>query len=54
MLEQLGDFIGNGELDPKNPDSLGERCDLILNIKKALNWECFQPKVSGHTGRGNR
>lgn len=44
MLEQLGDFIGNGELDPKNADSLGERCDLILKIKKALNWEVFQCK----------
>jgi len=34
MLVRLGDFVGNG---PKTgPESLGERCALILDIKSAL------------------
>jgi len=36
MLVQLGDHIGNGPLDPQRADSLGVRCDLILDIKQAL------------------
>ena len=36
LLEQLGDFIGNGPLDPNNPGSLGERCDAILQARNAL------------------
>lgn len=34
MLVRLGDFIGNGEIDPKRDGSLGERCDLIGDIKE--------------------
>lgn len=37
LLEQLGNFIGNGPIDASNPDnSLGERCDAILALKRAL------------------
>jgi hypothetical protein len=36
MLEQLGNHIGNGPIDPARPDSLGARCDLILDIKRVL------------------
>jgi hypothetical protein len=36
MLVLLGDFIGNGELDPVRVDSLGIRCDLIGDIKTSL------------------
>lgn len=34
MLERLGDFIGNGPEDPDRPGSHGQRCDLILDIKR--------------------
>jgi len=37
MLVRLGDFIGNGPENPRRPDSLGERCDLIGDIKDLLN-----------------
>jgi hypothetical protein len=36
LLVRLGDFIGNGPVDPKNPASLGERCDVILALRRAL------------------
>lgn len=36
LLVQLGNYIGNGDVDPKNPDSLGERCDVIAAIRNAL------------------
>lgn len=36
LLVRLGDFIGNGEVDPDRPDSLGERCDLIGDIRQLL------------------
>jgi hypothetical protein len=36
LLERLGDFIGNGEIDPSRTASLGERCDLIGDIKDYL------------------
>lgn len=32
MLVRLGDFIGNGPVDPNRPGSLGARCDLIGDI----------------------
>lgn len=39
LLERLGDFIGNGEVDLDRHGSLGERCDLILDIKRLLRHE---------------
>lgn len=39
LLVQLGDFIGNGEIDPTRPDSVGIRCDLIGDIKRVLTEE---------------
>jgi hypothetical protein len=36
MLVRLGDFIGNGPIDPTRRDSLGERCDLIRDIRRSL------------------
>lgn len=36
LLVRLGNFIGNGPIDQTNPTSLGERCDVILALKKAL------------------
>lgn len=36
MLTRLGDFIGNGAIDATRPDSLGMRCDLILDIRAAI------------------
>ena len=36
LLVQLGDFIGNGPVDPSSPASLGERCDAILQARAAL------------------
>lgn len=41
LLERLGDFIGNGDIDPDRPGSLGTRCDLIGDIKDFL--EAVQP-----------
>jgi hypothetical protein len=32
LLIRLGDFIGNGPIDPTRAESLGERCDLIGDI----------------------
>lgn len=37
LLCKLGDFIGNGPIDPGNPESLGERCDTILALHAALD-----------------
>lgn len=37
LLQKLGDFIGNGPTDPSNPTSLGERCDTILALRRALD-----------------
>jgi hypothetical protein len=37
MLDRLGDFIGNGQIDPTRPGSLGVRCDLIGDIKDLLD-----------------
>jgi hypothetical protein len=39
MLIQLGDFIGNGEIDATRPGSLGRRCDLIGDIREYLKAE---------------
>lgn len=39
LLVQLGNFIGNGPIDPERPDSLGVRCDLIGDIKDRLEAE---------------
>lgn len=39
LLERLGDFIGNGDIDPSRPGSLGTRCDVILDIKTYLRGE---------------
>lgn len=36
LLCRLGDSIGNGPVDPYNPDSLGERCDVIGALRGAL------------------
>jgi hypothetical protein len=36
QLERLGDYIGNGRIDPARAGSLGERCDLIGDIKDWL------------------
>lgn len=36
MLIRLGDFIGNGDIDPNRADSIGARCDLIGDIKAKL------------------
>lgn len=36
LLVQLGDFIGNGPVDPARAESLGVRCDLIGDINDAL------------------
>jgi|SRR5688572_20975950 len=36
LLVRLGDFIGNGPVDPSKPESLGERCDVLLALKDAL------------------
>ena len=37
FLVMLGNYIGNGDVDPSRPDSLGVRCDLIIDIKQALD-----------------
>lgn len=37
MLVQLGDYIGNGPIDPARADSLGARCDLIGDIGAYLH-----------------
>jgi hypothetical protein len=37
LLVQLGDYIGNGPVDPARPDSLGTRCDLIGDIQQSLS-----------------
>ena len=36
LLVKLGDFIGNGEIDPQRADSLGERCDVISDARDLL------------------
>ena len=36
LLVQLGDYIGNGPVNGDRLDSLGERCDLIGDIKDLL------------------
>lgn len=36
MLVQLGDYIGNGPIDPSRPGSLGTRCDLIGDLQALL------------------
>jgi hypothetical protein len=41
LLEKLGDFIGNGKLS--GPNSLGERCDVILAAKEALELAGAEP-----------
>jgi hypothetical protein len=47
MLRRLGDFIGNGEVDPDRPGSLGARCDLIIDIRDALGPDLFQRTLDG-------
>lgn len=39
LLVRLGDFIGNGEINQDREDSLGQRCDLILDIRQLLAKE---------------
>lgn len=36
LLVRLGDFIGNGDVDPTRPDSLGVRCDVIEDARALL------------------
>jgi hypothetical protein len=36
-LIRLGDFIGNGPIDPLRAGSLGTRCDLIGDIHAVLS-----------------
>ncbi len=36
LLVQLGDFIGNGPINPNDPNSIGERCDAIDAARSAL------------------
>lgn len=36
MLVRLGDFIGNGPTDDTRQESYGTRCDLIGDIKDAI------------------
>jgi hypothetical protein len=36
LLVRLGDFIGNGDVDPTRPDSLGVRCDVIGDARAIL------------------
>ena len=36
LLIRLGDFIDNGPVDPTREESIGLRCDLIGDIKTAL------------------
>jgi hypothetical protein len=48
MLIRLGDFIGNGEIDPDRPDSMGARCDLISDIRNALARRGKSPSTSTH------
>jgi hypothetical protein len=36
LLVQLGDYIGNGPVDSSNPQSLGERCDVVEALRAAL------------------
>lgn len=36
LLEKLGDYIGNGHVNKNRKKSLGERYDLVLDIKNAL------------------
>lgn len=53
MLERLGDFIGNGEPTPGRADSLGDRCDLILDIKRFLDpGETLGEDVAGEIAAG--
>lgn len=37
LLCRLGDFIANGPVNPHNPKSLGERCDVIGALRDALS-----------------
>ena len=37
LLVRLGDYIGNGPVDEKLAGSLGQRCDLILDIWNVLD-----------------
>ena len=36
LLVLLGDYIGNGPLDPNLRDSIGVRCDLLGDIHSLL------------------
>lgn len=36
LLERLGDYMGNGKIDVNRPGSLGERCDVLADLKQAL------------------
>lgn len=36
LLIKLGDFIGNGDLNLDRKDSLGVRCDVIGDIRLAI------------------
>lgn len=39
LLVRLGNHEGNGDVDPANPESLGERCDVLLALKNAIDAE---------------
>jgi hypothetical protein len=51
MLEQLGDFIGNGPVSAERPGSLGARCDLILDIKAWLAQATITTRPGGSARR---
>lgn len=36
LLVRLGNFIGNGDVDPSRPGSLGLRCDTIYDARTLL------------------
>lgn len=54
LLRRLGDFIGNGPIDPERAGSLGERCDLIGDINQVLEVKNLSTDRSLYVGDGNR
>lgn len=46
LLVQLGDHIGNGPIDPDRMDSHGQRCDLIGDIRDALEGPDLAPPLT--------
>ncbi len=51
MLVQLGDYIGNGPIDPTRADSLGSRCDLIGDIHAVLAGEPVHREATATCGQ---